>query len=112
MNVVTEDIERTIVLSQEQMEHTLEDFYRCVAEEAGYKETEDTLYDCRKILVASDVQDAIIRAYQQKCPEASMNSILLRLLASGPKMCADLESGKVTIQSGFISSKSMEREEI
>lgn len=44
------------------MSHTLSEFYRCMAEEAGHEETEDTVYDCTKILVAPNVQDAIIQA--------------------------------------------------
>ena len=47
-------------MEEKQMSHTLSEFYRCVAEEAGHEETEDTVYDCTKILVAPNVQDAII----------------------------------------------------
>ena len=100
----SEKVEKIIVLSQEQMEQTLEDFYRCVAKEAGYTETEDTLYDCRRILVASDVQDAIICAYQKICPRAPLEAIIIRLAMCGPKKCEDLGSGEVALQSGFVNS--------
>lgn len=102
---MSEEVERIIVLSQEQTEKTLEDFYRCVAKEAGYPETEDTLYDCTKILVSSDVQDAIICAYQKIYPEAPLETIIMRLAISGPKKCADLGPREVALQLGFANNK-------
>lgn len=106
MNVSAEDDERSIVLEGEQMGHTLADFYRCVAKEVGYEETEDTLYDCTRILVASDVQDAIIQAYQTKWPDAPMDAIIIRLAISGPKVRDSLRCGEVVVQKGFISMRS------
>lgn len=105
MNVSAEEDGRSIVLEREQMEHTLSDFYRCIAKEAGYEETEDTLYDCTRILVAPDVQDAIIQAYQTKWPDAPMAAIIIRLAVSGPKVRDSLRCGEVVIQKGFISMR-------
>ena len=105
MKILVEDGERSIALTEEQMENTLSDFYRCVAEEAGHEETEDTMYDCTRILVAPDVQDAIIQAYQRKWPDAPMNAIIIRLAISGPKVCDNLHCGEVVIQKGFISMR-------
>lgn len=87
------------------MKHTLSDFYRCVADEAGHEETEDTMYNCTRILVAPDVQDAIIQAYQMKWPDVPMNTIIIRLAISGLKVCDNLHCGEVVIQKGFISMR-------
>ena len=94
---------RSVILTEKQMGHTLADFYRCVAKEAGHEETEETMYDCTKILVAPDVQDAIIQAYQKKWPGAPMDAIVIRLAISGPKVRDNLRCGEVMIQKGFIS---------
>lgn len=96
---------RSVVLTAKQMGHTLVDFYRCVAQEAGYEETEGTMYDCTKILVAPDVQDAIIQAYQEKWPDAPMDAIIIRLAMSGPKVRDNLRCGEVMLQKGFISMR-------
>lgn len=65
MRILENEDVRSVILTEKQMGHTLADFYRCVAKEAGHEETEETMYDCTKILVAPDVQDAIIQAYQK-----------------------------------------------
>ena len=96
------DEEKTVVLTEEQIERTLGDFYRCVAGLVGYEETEDTMYDCTKILVASNVRDAIIRAYQAICPNAPLDAILCTLTMSGPKVSSSLGCGEVAVQTGFI----------
>ena len=96
------DEEKTVVLTEEQMERTLGDFYRCVAGLVGHEETEDTMYDCTKILVASNVRDAIIRAYQATCPNAPLDAILCILAMSGPKVSSSLGCGEVAVQTGFI----------
>ena len=103
MKVSAENDERTIVLTGEQMRHVLSDFYCCVAKAVGYEETEDTIYDYTRILVAPDVQDAIIYAYRTKWPDAPMNAIIIRLAISGPKVRHSLHCGEVVIQKGFIS---------
>lgn len=105
MKAFAEEGEKIITLAEKQMIHTLSEFYRCVSEEAGHEETEDTVYDCTKILVAPNVQDAIIQAYQERWPEAPMDAIIIRLAISGPKVCGSLHCGQVMIQDGFISMK-------
>lgn len=93
MRVPENEAGRSVILTEKQMGRTLADFYRCVAKEAGYEETEETMYDCTKILVATDVQDAIIQAYQEKWPDVPMDAIIIRLAMSGPKVCDNLCCG-------------------
>lgn len=71
----------------------------------GYTETEDTMYDCTKIFVAPNVQNAIIRYYETKFPEVSREQIITLLLISGPKVNANLKENEVVIQKGFVSEK-------
>lgn len=99
------DADRCVMLSEEKMEQSLPCFYRAVAEAAGYTETEDTMYDCTKIFVAPNVQNAIIRYYETKFPEVSREQIITLLLISGPKVNANLKENEVVIQKGFVSEK-------
>ncbi len=99
------DADRRVMLSEEEMEQSLPCFYRAVAEAAGYTETEDTMYDCTRILVASNVQDAIIRYYETTSPELSREQVITLLLLSGPKVDAELKDNEVVIQERFISEK-------
>ena len=74
---MNEVMERKILLTDEQKRQMLGDFYRSVARSAGYEEKEDTMYDCCRILVADNVQDAIIEAYQEANPNVGMSSIMI-----------------------------------
>lgn len=103
-NVMTSEEEKIILLTDEQAQQTLEDFYRSVAQLIGHEETKNTLYDCSKIWVASNVWDAIIRAYQEKQPDVEEKSIITLLVISGPKADKGLGRNEVKIQSGFINS--------
>lgn len=69
---MNEVMERKILLTDEQKRQMLGDFYRSVARSAGYEEKEDTMYDCCRILVADNVQDAIIEAYQEANPNGNV----------------------------------------
>lgn len=95
--------DKRIFLSEEQMTKTLNDFYRTVAEVAGYPEKEDTLYDCTCILIAPNVQESIIRAYEAK--GASRQQIMTCLLLSGPKVSEMLADNEVVLQDGFFCSR-------
>ena len=99
------EADRHVMLSEEEMMQSLPRFYRAVAEAAGYTETEDTMYDCTRILVASNVQDAIIRYYETTSPELSREQVITLLLLSGPKVGAELKENEVVIQERFISEK-------
>ena len=105
MDTHKKDTDRHVVLSEEQMAQTLDCFYQTVAETAGYMETEDTLYDCRRILIAPNVRDAIIRYYETAFMGATREQICTLLVMSGPKVDAKLKENEVVIQSGFIGTK-------
>ncbi len=98
-------MEISVFLTDGQAKQTLGSFYRSVAQLAGHEETDDTMYNCCKILVSADVQDAIIQAYQDDIPDVSMESIIAMLAMGGPKMNAELGRNEVRIQPGFISTK-------
>ena len=98
-----EQDEKRIFLSEEQMAQTLGKFYCTVSNVAGYQEEEDTMYDCRRILVAPNVQDAIISAYEAR--GASREEIMACLLMCGPKASEVLHQNEVVLQKGFICSK-------
>lgn len=98
-------IETSVFLTDGQAKQTLGGFYRSVAKLAGNEETDDTMYDCCKILVSASVQDAIIQAYQDEIPGVRMESIITLLAIGGSKMNAELGQDEVRIQPGFISTK-------
>jgi hypothetical protein len=97
--------EKSVFLSEEQMTQTLGSFYRTAAELLGYKENEDTMYDCTRILVSANVQDAIIASYKATSPEATMEQIIIHLAMSGPKVAEDLRDDEVVLQEGFVVTK-------
>lgn len=109
MDSMRDGEEKSILLTDGQAKQTLEDFYCSVAQSAGHEEREDTLYDCCKILVSANVQDAIIQAYQEAHPDAAKESIIILLAISGPKVDERLGYNEVKIQSGFVSSKSVKK---
>ena len=98
-------IETSVFLTDGQAKQTLGGFYRSVAQLVGHEETDDTMYDCCKILVSANVQDAIIQAYQDDIPDVRMESIITLLAIGGPKMNAELGKNEVRIHPGFISTK-------
>lgn len=107
MDSTINEMERSVFLTDEQAKQTLADFYRSVAQSAGYEEKEDTMYDCCRILVSANVHDAIIQAYQEMQPGIPMESIMTLLAIGGPKMDVALGKNEVRIQPGFIGSKSI-----
>lgn len=68
----------------------------------GYEENEKTLYDCTRILVAANVQDAIIASYKATCPKATTEQIIILLAISGPKVAEDLKENEAVLQEGFV----------
>lgn len=97
--------EKRIFLSKEQISQTLYNFYRTAAEILGYEEDEKTMYDCRRILVAANVQDAIIASYKAAYPKVTEEQILIHLAISGPKVAEDLVENEVVLQDGFVSTE-------
>ena len=91
---------------------TLLPFYVYVAECMGYEDEAIETYDCRKIWVAENVQNAIIEAYRGRCPDeyteypTEVNHKIMRILAiSGPKMNRDLQDNQVKVEIWFITFK-------
>lgn len=105
MDSTKKEMERSVFLTDEQAKQTLADFYRSVAQSAGYEEKEDIMYNCCRILVSANVHDAIIQAYQEMQPGIAMESIITVLAIGGPKMDAALGKNEVRIQPGFIGTK-------
>ena len=72
--------------------------------------TDDVQFDCRKICVAENIQDAWIEFYRAKAKEENPNlgeadismSIGALLLCFGAKVDPDLEQGEVSVEDGFI----------
>ncbi len=91
---------------------TLTPFYVYVAECMGYANEAIETFDCRKIWVAENVQDAIIEAYKETCPEEyeeypiEVEHEIMRILAiGGPKMNEELSNNQVKVEAGFITFK-------
>lgn len=91
---------------------TLAPFYVYVAECMGYEDESIEIYDCRKIWVAKNVQDAIIEAYREICPDEyakypiPVDCEIMRILAiGGPKMGEMLLDNQVKVEAGFITFK-------
>lgn len=103
--------QKSIFLSEEQMTQTLCNFYRTVAEMLGYEENEKTLYDCTRILVADNVQDAIIASYKAACSKVTTEQIITHLAIFGPKVAEDLKENEVVLQEGFVSTKNDRKED-
>ena len=94
---------------------TILPFYVYVAQCMGYTDSEVENYDCRKIWVAKNILDAIIEAYQKKCPveyfrnpELVNQEIMMLLAISGPKTDYALDDNHVKVEPGFITLKKME----
>lgn len=91
---------------------TLLPLYIYVAEYMGYEDNAIEMYDCRKIWVAQNVQDAIIEAYRRRCPDEyakhpmEVDQEIIKILAmGGPKMNRDLQNNQVKVEAGFIIFK-------
>lgn len=91
---------------------TLLPFYIYIAEIIGYSDEDIECYDCRKMWVAENVQEAIIESYQAKYSvNYAHNSDLITqeitstLVIGGPKMDKSLPNGHVKIEPGFIILK-------
>ena len=91
-----------IKLTQEQFKTDLVSFYRNVAMELGYEETESTKYDCREINVASNIQDAWFEYYKETY-KAETWEVAMLLACSGAKVDKELSDNEVEIFDGFIT---------
>lgn len=82
--------------------------YDAVATEMGYNNINDLEYDCRKINIASNIQDGIYEKYlalgkEQNLSEYDVRTgITLLLAVSGPKVNEKLADDEVEVFDGFI----------
>ncbi len=110
MMIVTKDRNRIIDLDMADIKgKTLLSFYIYVAECLGYKDEEIDSYDCTKICIAGNIQDAIIKSYQRKFlgeymqrPALVDQEIFHILAVGGPKRDYHLSDNQVKVEEGFI----------
>lgn len=85
--------------------------YENTAKKSGYNVTDRTTYDCRKLDVAKNIQEAWITFYQDdtiaKSPEMTkadvIQQVMALLLNYGAKVNPMLSDNEVLIYSGFTS---------
>ena len=86
------------------------DLYEVVAKEMGYADTSELHYDCTKINVSLDIQDAFYEYYDGISKEinpditemeASTATTVL-LAVSGPKAVLHLHANEVEVFDGFV----------
>lgn len=93
---------KKLTLKPEQFETELYPFYRNVATELGHTETENTMYDCREINVANNIQEAWFKYYEEKY-NVTKTDVAMLLLMSGAKVDTDLKDNEVEVFDGFIT---------
>lgn len=76
------------------------DLYNAVAIVSGYKVTEDTRFDCRKINCSKHIQNNIFEYYKSKGMEAT--SIGMNWCCFGPKALDELDTYDVEFEDGFM----------
>ena len=85
--------------------------YENAARKSGYPVTDRTTYDCRKLDVASNIQDAWIAYYRdgtlEKSPDLSEcdvnQQVMALLLNYGAKVIPELPDNEILIHPGFAS---------
>lgn len=88
--------------------------YTNIARKSGYPVTQNTVYDCRKLDIANNIQEAWISFYHDlaitKDPLMSEmdihQSIMMLLLNLGAKVNHSLHDNEVAIMPGFASEES------
>ena len=88
----------------------LTDLYDAVAKQIGYDDTSELEYDCTKINVSLDVQDAFYEFYAAIAREANPDvteqeastATTVLLAVSGPKVDIHLNANEVEVFDGFI----------
>lgn len=80
----------------------LGEFYKNVATLLGHTETETTMYDCREINVANNIQEAWFEYYRTE-HNAEDYEIAMILLCNGAKVDENLADNEVEVFDGFIT---------
>lgn len=93
-----------VILTKEECHCKLVDFYENVAKRSGLGFNDDSMFDCRKILVTKMVQFEICSYYREQ--GTSEEDIAITLAHYGPKASLEATAEEpylVEIQDGFIS---------
>ena len=83
---------------------TIMELYNKVAVAVGIDPEDVTSYDCRKILVARNLQDAVIEKYRQNFSDYKL-AFGMDWCCYGPKCEETLEDGVVEFEDGFMETK-------
>ena len=102
---------RKLTLSPYDFAEGLLNTYENAARISGYPVTERTTYDCQKLDVASNIQDAWIAYYRdgtlEKSPDLSEcdvnQQVMALLLNYGAKVSPNLSDNEIQIHPGFAS---------
>lgn len=78
-------------------------FYEGVAQEFGLPVSENTLYDCRKILVAKNIMTRWLTQCEELYGKWSRIELAQKICILGPKASEDLEDNEVEIEKGFVT---------
>lgn len=87
--------------------------YEHIAIKAGYKPTQHTLYDCRRVCVSKHIQDAWYDYYHERAKEKDpslpdseiMCSITMLLLMNGAKVQPGLADNEASVENGFATEE-------
>ena len=98
-----------MTLEQSDFTEGLVSTYENIARKDGYPVTDHTIYDCRKVDVAANIQDAWIRYYHDQAisehpgiPEPDISRHISALLLScGAKVDRTLSDNEVLVHPGF-----------
>lgn len=77
------------------------DLYNKVAVAAGVDPDKVKNYDCTKIRVAENLQDAVVEKYKQECRDYKL-AFGMDWVCFGPKVDKDLEDGVVEYEDEFM----------
>lgn len=88
-------------------ENSLTVFYEEAAKEMGLSVDESSIFDCRRILVASNIIQAWYADFEEKYGKGCLAELAQHLLLLGPKENHDLEENEVEILEGFITSNNI-----
>lgn len=81
---------------------SLQEVFQFIAEQANLEVTESTKFDCREILVSSEIESIVFDYY--KYLGYSYSTIIDIWLCYGPKTDKTLERDKVLISEYFLTS--------
>lgn len=77
-------------------------FYTKVAEEFSLNVAEDSIFDCRKIIVADNIMQQWFSQFEEEHGKSAGGNLSCYLCISGPKKDEELGEDEVEIQDGFL----------